>query len=407
MTFKELIMPLLALKTHLIDTILPAWLKLAFDDDACQFVEALALDGSRTGSTVVRTRTSARQIYVFAHAYCQNAAPREALDKAQIAFDSLRSTCWMPGERSGFVRSFDRKASRVVDPEIDLYDQSCVLLALAWLFKATGNNLYKSVADETLSAIDKTLAADFGGWAETASGNLPRRQNPHMHFFEACLALWETDGSYRYIARAHDIFALFQTQFYDRKFGLLREFFGPAWEISKEYGSDRIEPGHMAEWVWLIRRYEKLAKEDHTQLCSNLLAASQRCLSEATIPFILDEFFDDGRISKNTRRLWPQTELLKAYITEYAAQNDPVNLKNARELATQIMTEYLSHAPYGMWRDCFDSSGNLVANSIPASSLYHLWTVVADLDLEGMEIERTDNGSIVKKTLAMPRAASM
>lgn len=399
-------MPLLALKTHLIEVALPVWLKSAFDDEAGQFVEALALDGSQTGSMVVRTRTAARQIYVFAHAYCQNVAPRAALEKAQIAFDSLRRICWVPGERPGFASAYDRKTSRVVDPKIDLYDQSCVLLALAWLFKATGNNLYKNIADETLRAIDKTLAADFGGWAESASGSLPRRQNPHMHFFEACLALWETDGSHGYIARANEIFELFQTQFYDRKFGLLREFFGPAWEVSKEYGSDRIEPGHMAEWVWLIRKYEKLSKGDYAQLCSNLLAASRRCLSETTIPFILDEVLDDGRISKNTRRLWPQTELLKAYIAEYTAQDDPIHLANARELATQMMAEYLSQAPHGMWRDCFDGSGNFVANSIPGSSLYHLWTAIADLDLEGMEIERANSDFVVKSTLAAPRAST-
>ncbi|MFS8057144.1 AGE family epimerase/isomerase [Rhizobium sp. BR 317] len=383
---KDFAMPLLALKKHLTEVMLPVWLKRAFDDKASQFVEALSLDGDHTRSTVVRTRTAARQIYVFANAYCRNAAPIGALDKAQIAFENLKSICWVPGERAGFARSYDLATSRVVDPEIDLYDQSCVLLALAWLFKATGNSGYKSIVDETLCAIDKTLAADFGGWAETASGDLPRRQNPHMHFFEACLALWEIDGSYTYVTRAREIFALFQAQFYDREFGLLREFFGPAWEISKEYGSDRIEPGHMAEWVWLIRRYEKLAKGDHTQLCANLLASSQRCRSGSFTPFILDEVFDDGSISKNTRRLWPQIELLKAYVAEYTAQNDPINLDRARQLATQIMTEYLSHTPHGMWRDCFDGSGNFVANSIPGSSAYHLWTIVADLDLEGIEI---------------------
>ncbi|MGY5810762.1 AGE family epimerase/isomerase [Rhizobium sp. LEGMi198b] len=384
-------MPLIALKKHLTEIMLPVWLKMAFDDKAGQFVEALSLDGSHTRSTVVRTRTAARQIYVFANASCRNVAPIGALDKAQIAFENLKRICWVPGAQPGFARSYDLATSCVADPEIDLYDQSCVLLALAWLFKATGNSVYKTTIDETLCAIDETLAADFGGWAETASGDLPRRQNPHMHFFEACLALWETDGSLRYIAHAREIFALFQTQFYDREFGLLREFFGPAWEISKEYGSDRIEPGHMAEWVWLIRRYEKLAKGDYTQLCGNLLAASQRCRSGSSTPFILDEFFDDGRISKNTRRLWPQVELLKAYVAEYTAQNDPINLMRAHQLATQIMAEYLSHTPHGTWRDCFDGSGNFVANSMPGSSLYHLWTIVADLDLEGLEIERMDH----------------
>src|SRR3546814_17805803 len=51
-----------------------------------------------------------------------------------------------------------------------------------------------------------------------------------MHLFEACLALYETGGDPRHLARAGEIFGLFRTRFFDEELGTLREFFGPAWE---------------------------------------------------------------------------------------------------------------------------------------------------------------------------------
>src|SRR3546814_17640066 len=75
-----------------------------------------------------------------------------------------------------------------------------------------------------------------------------------MHLFEACLVLYETGGDPRHLARAGEIFGLFRTRFFDEELGTLREFFGPAWEGGPAFGYERLDPGHMMEWVWLLSR---------------------------------------------------------------------------------------------------------------------------------------------------------
>ena len=81
----------------------------------------------------------------------------------------------------------------VADPRRDLYAHAFVLLAIASYVGATGNRRALSLADETLAFLDDHMASpDGGGFVE----QLPplggvRRQNPHMHLFEALLALWE------------------------------------------------------------------------------------------------------------------------------------------------------------------------------------------------------------------------
>ncbi|MBN9011423.1 MAG: AGE family epimerase/isomerase, partial [Rhizobiales bacterium] len=81
----------------------------------------------------------------------------------------------------------------------------------------------------TLATIDHTLAAPNGGWAESDRHELPRRQNPHMHLFEASLALYEITGEPAHLARASSIFDLFRQRFFDPRHRVIREYFGLDW----------------------------------------------------------------------------------------------------------------------------------------------------------------------------------
>lgn len=367
------------LKDYFIGTVLPVWASTAFDADKGQFMEGLQPDGSPDPSGIVRVRTAARAIYVFAQAAALGAAPDGALEKAERAFANLRTLAWIGGQKPGFARTVNYRTGVVTDAERDLYDHACVLLALAWLARATGKPGYVASIAETVAAMDVTLAAPHGGWAEDSIGNLPRRQNPHMHYFEACLALWETGFGAPYAARAGELFGLFRTRLFDERIGTLREFFGPAWEISAAHKSDRLEPGHMAEWVWLVRRYDALAGCDHSAICDSLLSAALGLGRDGATPFLVDEVSPEGGVLKPSRRLWLQAELLKAYLMQARATGDNAYLVKADELAAVLFDTYLADTPPGTWRDCFDLEGRSIATSIPASSLYHLWSAVAEL----------------------------
>ena len=372
-------MPLERLKRFFIEDALPAWADMAFDAEHGHFVEALQLDGKPEQTGVVRTRTAARQIYVFSHACFLGVAPTGSLEKAETAFSNLHNVTWMGGDSPGYTRAFNRFTDQITDPVRDLYDHACVLLALAWLSKATGKHEYRTYIDATMDAMDRTLCAPNGGWAEDNLGSLPRRQNPHMHVLEACLALWETGGYPRSVEHAENLITLFKERFLVSGMPPLREFFGPAWEVSPDYQSERLEPGHMVEWVWLLRRYAKLTGSNEDLLCEQLLSTALAVSAESGNAFLVDEALLDGTALKQTRRLWPQAELLKAYLERHNATGIPRYLHQAEALEEAMLSSYLADAPEGCWRDCFDLTGRFVAPTIPASSLYHLWTAVAEV----------------------------
>lgn len=371
-------MMLAHLKSHFIDTVLPVWLNAAFDEDAGQFVEALELGGTAEKTGVVRVRTAARQIYVYAHAHALGVAPVGALAKAERAFEALYRVAWIEGGKSGYAATINFRTGEIVDDRRDLYDHACVLLALAWLSKATGKDLYRRHLDEVTTAIDVTLAAPHGGWAEDQKGTLPRRQNPHMHLFEACLALWETGHGDRHVARAGELFMLFRTRFFRDEDATLREFFDGAWALDARFRSDRLEPGHMAEWVWLLRRYEKFSGCDLSRERTALLRTALRG-RVGDSPFLVDEMDESGTPLSNSRRLWPQAELVKAFLANAEAEAEADHRQQAEAVCEALFKTYLAETPAGTWRDAFDLDGNRISRTIPGSSLYHLWTGVAEL----------------------------
>jgi mannose-6-phosphate isomerase len=372
-------MSLIRLRQDFIDIVLPAWLEAAFDERAGQFVEGLELDGAQDRSGVVRIRTAARQIYVYAQAAALGVGPAGGLEKAERAYAHLSRTAWVAGDAPGFARAINLAEGRVTDPVRDLYDHACVLLAQAWLAEATGKTHFDDAIAETLAAMDRTFKAPAGGWAEDHMGTLPRRQNPHMHYFEAMIALWDTGCDPRHASRAGELFGLFKSRFFDEEMGALREFFGPLWQLSADFGSDRFEPGHMAEWVWLIRRYDELSGDDHSELAARLLGGALRLGQDSQSGFLIDEVGPDSRPRKRTRRLWAQAERVKAHLMLGLAEPDSEHRALAEAAATDLLDVYMTGGPGVFWRDCFDLDGRMVSTSAPGSSLYHVWSAVAEL----------------------------
>lgn len=365
------------LKRVFLEEILPTWSKSGFDETCGQFVEYLELDGSPQESGEVRTRTVARQIYVHAHAAHLGVTPSPSLAMAERAFANLHRVAWVGGNRGGYARSFNRHTELVTDPVRDLYDNACVLLALSWLLTATGKDVYRHQIDQTILAVDRTLRDPFGGWAEDSDGTLPRRQNPHMHYFEASLALCENHRIPKHIRSEGKAFALLRSHFFVGSNGPLHEFFGPQWELADRYGSDRLEPGHMCEWVWLTTRHDNLAGSDNTKICLDLFYTALEVGRMQGSLFLVNTVSASNAISPS-RRLWPQVEMLKAFVSLHERLGFPGYRTEADDVASAILAVYMTGVPRGCWHDCLDLNEVPTARTIPASSLYHLWTAIAD-----------------------------
>ncbi len=342
---------------------LPLWAEAGIDA-AGGFYESLDSAGAPVPGRR-RVRVQCRQIYTFSEAARRGWFPRgEAI--AAAGFDRLLATAVPNDGARGCVHALHDDGG--VDQHLrDLYDQAFLILACAARIKA-GDKRALTIANNTLSFLDREFASPFGGFRENDRGGHPRRQNPHMHLFEALLALASATGDAAVLDRAHAVEALFRAKFYDAKAGALREFFNDDWSLI-ETVSDRVEPGHMAEWVALIDRYERQTGEKRGGLKKTLYQGADAWRIPGD-PFLPNQVMMNARPAKASRRLWPQTELLRA--ASILGQE-----ADAATIIVSLFETYFAGDKSGLWTDEFDAAGEPVPGPVPASILYHLYEAAA------------------------------
>lgn len=353
----------LRLQDWFIARALPLWARAGADPSGA-FYESLTLAGEGLPGRR-RVRVQCRQIHTFTQAALRGWFPQGEAIGAR-GFDRLIETS-VPGDGArGCVHSLNDDGS--VDQRLrDLYDQAFLLLACAARIGAANDPRALTIARKTLAFLDREFASPYGGFRENDRGGHPRRQNPHMHLFEALIALAAATADDRILDRARSIDALFRAKFFDAKAGALREYFNDDLSLIDKT-SDRLEPGHMAEWVALFDRFERAAGENRDGVRRALYqGAMGRCIPGE--PFLPNAARLGAAPQRASRRLWPQTELLRAatIMGDDAA---------AASLIAGIFKTYLDTPVVGLWYDEFDAAGAMTAKAVPASILYHLFEAV-------------------------------
>jgi mannose-6-phosphate isomerase len=201
-----------------------------------------------------------------------------------------------------------------------------------------------------------------------------------MHLFEALIGCFDATHDLSFQNRAGEIFALFLSNFYDKQKCALGEYFEEDWSKIEPVS---VEPGHQAEWVWLLKGFERITGCPTGQRRAELLATALRYRDEAT-GCLIDEGDASGNIRRSTRRLWPQTEMAKAWIAQ-AESGEAGAADEARVALVRLERHYLSHPVKGGWYDQFDRDGKSLVDTIPASSFYHVLCAVTEAEqvLEG------------------------
>ena len=348
----------------LFDTALPLWAGQGVDSDTHLFYEALDFHGNDGGFETVRSRVQARQIYVFASAHAAGwSGP--ALELAEAGFFVMRAGGWRTGK--GWAARLDRQGNGL-DWQGDLYDQAFVLLALARLFEVTGAPEYQRHIDETLAFIDTELKDEHGGYSENLGRVTPRRQNSHMHLLEAFLALSTATGDDAFIARAQGTLDLFATHFVNAENQGVHEMFDAAWH--RVPGG--LEPGHIFEWSYLLTWLSFCADDAPLIDQARDLFTYAKASGLSHDGFAVDAIDEDARVTLPTRRLWPQTEYLRA-LQLFA----PGEYERFQAL---VFDSYLDTDVNGLWHDKYNLDGGLDCVRVPASSLYHLWGGLMPVD---------------------------
>jgi mannose-6-phosphate isomerase len=361
------------LKARVIEHCLPLWSGEGWDAGAGGFVDRLAPDGRADRQAPRRVMVQARQIYCFAKAAQMGWYP----DGRAIALKGLEyllGKAKAPDGRSGYVHKLTPDGA-VKDPRRNTYDHAFILLALATVYALDRDAQVRAEIDELLLFLDTELRSPNGGFAEGLPPSLPRRQNPHMHLFEAMIATFDATHDLVFQQRAGDFFALFLANLYDKQTRVLGEYFEDDWS---KITPVIVEPGHLAEWVWLLRGFERITGCPTGQRRSELLQSALRYRDGAT-GCLVDAGYADGSIRRDTRRLWPQVELAKAFIAQ-AETGEVGAADEARAALLRLERHYLSHAVAGGWYDQFDRDGASLVATIPASSFYHVICAVTEAD---------------------------
>jgi mannose-6-phosphate isomerase len=185
-----------------------------------------------------------------------------------------------------------------------------------------------------------------------------------MHLLEALLALEEVEPDPDARAMADEIFALCADRFVDRAQGCLGESFGARWQPLADPGARIVEPGHHFEWVWLLHFYARARANPEALQLADLLQRFARRHGVDSDGLVFDALERSGRVARGSKRLWPQTEHLKAL----AARGERDAL---RETLARVTAAYVDPAT-GAWREQLDRTGRVTSDALNATSVYHV-----------------------------------
>jgi mannose/cellobiose epimerase-like protein (N-acyl-D-glucosamine 2-epimerase family) len=354
----------------------PLWLEHGVDWKRRAFLEYIDLATLDCRAAFRRLRVAARQTYVFAKA-ATHGVPRAA-EAVALGLEFLCGPARLAD--GGYAWWFDLD-NRPIDRTRDLYDHAFVLLAFA---AAADVGEAAQMRSEALG-LGRYIADSFrhpqGGYEDSIPPALPRRQNPHMHLFEALLAAHEAFGAgvgdAAFFDAAEGLAALFLGRLFQAREGALPEIFDESLAPHREAGRFRIEPGHHYEWVWLLDRYATAAAAigrpvppELAAACDALLRFADRHAASPAFGLVMNGIWSDGAVEGGGFRLWPQTERVKV----------EARRRDAERFAAALgaVERHLVGVCPGLWIERFDAAGQAVPGPAPATSLYHLTAALTD-----------------------------
>jgi mannose-6-phosphate isomerase len=363
-------------------TALRFWAETAVDPRG-GFAEFLDMNGRPDFDHVRRVRVQARQAYVYAHA-----ASLGWYEDAKKACDQAWDFLTGPGFAGGdFIEPQAAGCAHLVNGDgsmhndmRDTYAQAFILLAGAWRYRAFKDEAALKIADETIAFLDDKLKAENGGWYEALPlpDTTTRRQNPHMHLFEAFLALYEATKDQKYLDYAHNMFALFKSVFFDSKTGAILEFFNADWSPLEGDGGP-AEPGHMMEWCWILCQYQRLSGVDVNEYVDALFNSALHFGWNEKLGLICNATHLDNRPANPNLRTWPQTEIIKASVAQ-AAAGQLEKIRMATATIESLFETYLNVGIEGGWADELDPDGKIISTTMPTSTFYHFFCAVAEVE---------------------------
>ena len=366
----------------LLDVAYPLWASRGVDEVHGGFHETLDGD-AHPAFEPRRIRVQARQTYCFARA----ASLGWTGDSGKLLDTGLAYLRSYYRRSDGLFRTLVAPDGTALDDRAFLYDQAFVLLAFAEIQRALGHQsdvvadavslrdaLYARLKRDDLPAL--SAAASGGGFGSEVTQPVPILANPHMHLLEAALAWTEVSEEPAWRVLADEIAHLALHRFSDPRTGALREQFGGDWRQLGPEAGPVVEPGHQFEWAWLLSRWCRGAPGAAFAKAERLVEIGETYGVHHGVAVMA--LLEDFTVIDGSARLWGQTERLKASLYLAKRGHQPRHWPAAAS-AVASLWKFLSVPTPGLWHDRLTADGQFVASRVPASTLYHIVSAIAEL----------------------------
>ncbi|MCP4006363.1 MAG: hypothetical protein GY725_19465 [bacterium] len=368
---------------HWLEQLLPLWRDCGFDREHGGFVNRLTSERTPTADPFKRLLVQCRQIWTFSSA-AQRGAGDWALDLANAGRDFLKTRLF-DADHGGYFLTCTLEGEPL-DRRKDLYGHGFVILAFAELYRASGDAGALADANDALEIVQARLRDPVhGGFFEAAEANwsvlqATRRQNPHMHLFEAVLALHDARPDAAVLEQATALLGLLERAFFDEATGSLCEYFDETWKPQPGVEGRLVEPGHHFEWVYLLHSYARRVKQATSTAADRLFEfASENGVDSDGGVF--DRIDCTGKLLLDTKRLWPQTEYVRALVARAEHSKSDSARDAAQDALETVMHRYVDPR-CGGWYEQLDCTGAPISDSMNATSVYHVTgALIAVLDL--------------------------
>ncbi|XAO71233.1 MAG: AGE family epimerase/isomerase [Acetobacteraceae bacterium] len=363
----------------LVGQALPLWAQDGFNRTTSLFHERLTFSAAPQAVPALRLMVQARQIAT----YCR-AAVEGLYGGGEDALDGLATIERLYHRRdgeAGWIFSIS-PTLEALDTKRDLYAHAFIIYAYHWAFRLSDVAAYYRKARETLRDV-RLIFADAGDGLRGISPGKDdvRGQDPIMHLFEACLVWMPYAEHPDFQNQAEKLARLALTRLIDPSTGMIREYFDASWQPLQAEGKNRIEPGHVFEWSWLLRNYARLTRDAALRrpiedAAARLFEAGQRFgLQDGGV---VDAISETGVPLMRTMRIWPQTEYyrLLADLRHDAAQDasERAKIESSMQNVTDLFfSRFTIGTAGGGWIDRVREDGSGCVDHMPASSLYHIY----------------------------------
>ncbi|GAA4641640.1 AGE family epimerase/isomerase [Pontixanthobacter gangjinensis] len=347
----------------------PFWAEQA-PDPAGGFYERLDLSGTPISGEPSRVRLQARMVFTFALAAELGWDRARGLALTERGIATLTKDCRRP---DGLYGTLVQPGTGLVDEAAETYDTAFALLAFATAYRVFSLSSAWDAGSELSQAIEKhlKLAASDSGYRERLPAPSIREQNPHMHLTEASLAWFEATKDEAARDRAVAIIGFVQDEFFDSEAGMLYEFSGGSGP------KNRIEAGHLFEWVWILGRLREVSVHCRQELADALHDGGMRLLDD--LDYLPLSQHCDGSVREAVQRTWGPTEKLKAHIAHWRVHRTDALARLVLDSAQGLFDDHVEGAIEGAWIDAISPNGRPLITDITPATGYHIFLAFQEL----------------------------